>query len=86
MKKNKILYIFEKNKEKILFIILGVLSSFITYKFYYIDIIGLSIPLLVFLVFSYLLGRENKFFKIIEKYALIYFLSWIITLTILVNV
>ncbi|MEM0324910.1 MAG: hypothetical protein QXW35_03355 [Candidatus Aenigmatarchaeota archaeon] len=86
MKKNKILYIFEKNKEKILFIMLGVLSSFITYKFYYIDIIGLSIPLLVFLVFSYLLGRENKFFKIIEKYALIYFLSWIITLTILVNV
>ncbi|MBU5682352.1 MAG: hypothetical protein KQA34_01385 [Candidatus Aenigmarchaeota archaeon] len=86
MKKNKILYIFEKNKEKILFIILGVLSSFITYKFYFIDIIGLSIPLLVFLVFSYLLGRENKFFKIIEKYALIYFLSWIITLTILVNV
>ncbi|MEM5833120.1 MAG: hypothetical protein QXF04_01060 [Candidatus Aenigmatarchaeota archaeon] len=62
------------------------MSSFITYKFYYIDIIGLSIPLLVFLVFSYLLGRENKFFKIIEKYALIYFLSWIITLTILVNV
>ncbi|MEM5820549.1 MAG: hypothetical protein QW678_02830 [Candidatus Aenigmatarchaeota archaeon] len=86
MKKIKSLYIFEKNKEKILFIILGILNSFITFKFYYFDLIGLSIPILIFLIFSYFLGKEKNFFKIIERYALIYFFSWILALTILINI
>ncbi|MEM5828475.1 MAG: hypothetical protein QW197_03190 [Candidatus Aenigmatarchaeota archaeon] len=70
---------------EIFFSLLGILTSFITFSFYYKDVIGLTVPFLLFLFFCFYFGREKKFLKFIGEYLIYFFVFWLITLTILVN-
>lgn len=85
MKISRITNILKKYKIKIFFSFVGILSSLITYVFYYKDFIGLTTPFLIFLIFCYYFGREKKFFKVLEDNFLLFFVFWLITLTILMN-
>lgn len=77
--------ILNKSKIKILFSILGIFCAPITFYFYYNDLIGLSLPFLIFLTLCYFLGKEKFFWKFFEENILIFLFFWIITLSILVN-
>lgn len=75
----------ERRRENILFSIFGFLNAFITFIFYYNDLIGLSAPLFSFLILSFFIGKKKRFLLLIENNLIIFFLSWLFLLTILVN-
>lgn len=75
----------KKIKYQLIFSILGLISALITFKFYYFDLVGLTIPFFLFLLFSYIFGREEKFLNFVYDYFIYFFIFWLIALAILVN-
>jgi len=77
---------FLKNyKFHIIFSALGFLSSLITFKFYYNDIIGLTFPFLLFLIFCYIFGKDKRFLNFVYEHFLYFFIFWLISLSIFLN-
>lgn len=75
-----------KNKKfEIFFSALGILTSFITFAFYYNDIIGLTIPFILFFLFCFYFGKQKNFLKFVYEFFIYFFLFWLISLTILIN-